>query len=141
LLSRSTANTANTLRTILLILRRRLDADFCAGSTGGNVDGAGSSGGNVEGASSTGGNAEGAGSSGSPEPPFKPLSQTLIAVESKRSPGQVPAVWDTPPPSTANRRARGATICTSHPVVVQRYEGTVGEFTGDGIMAVLGGRP
>jgi class 3 adenylate cyclase len=26
-------------------------------------------------------------------------------------------------------------------VVVQRYEGTVGEFTGDGIIAVLGGRP
>ena len=26
-------------------------------------------------------------------------------------------------------------------VVVQRSEGTVGEFTGDGIMAVLGGRP
>jgi hypothetical protein len=26
-------------------------------------------------------------------------------------------------------------------VVVQRYEGTVGEFAGDGIMAVLGGRP
>jgi adenylate cyclase len=26
-------------------------------------------------------------------------------------------------------------------VVVQRSGGTVGEFTGDGIMAVLGGRP
>ena len=26
-------------------------------------------------------------------------------------------------------------------VVVQRYWGTVGEFTGDGIMVVLGGRP
>jgi hypothetical protein len=26
-------------------------------------------------------------------------------------------------------------------LVVQRSEGTVGEFTGDGIMAVLGGRP
>ena len=26
-------------------------------------------------------------------------------------------------------------------VVVQRSEGTVGEFTGDGIMVVLGGRP
>ena len=25
--------------------------------------------------------------------------------------------------------------------VVQRSEGTVGEFTGDGIMVVLGGRP
>jgi hypothetical protein len=116
LLSRSTANTANTLRTILLILRRRLDADFCAGSTGGNVDGAGSSGGNVEGASSTGGNAEGAGSSGSPEPPFKPLSQTLIAVESKRSPGQVPAVWDTPQPTA------GRWVC-------REYDGRVPSMT------------
>ena len=34
-----------------------------------------------------------------------------------------------------------ATLVDRAAVVVQRSEGAVGEFTGDGIMVVLGGRP
>ena len=49
--------------------------------------------------------------------------------------------WTSPPIGAERLREIMAALVDRAVVVVQRSEGTVGEFTGDGIMVVLGGRP